>query len=149
LTANFVPATTLTVTISGPGTVNQGFGGVTMQPLGSTATIVATPHTGARFLGWSGDVASQQASINVTLNQPVNLTATFATIVLPTLTSPAILNVNEGAAVNYTPTAAESGVTWSATNLPSGLTLDTQTGAITGAVAVAGNYSVPVTATDI
>ena len=148
LTATFVSATSLSVTVSGPGTVTQGLAGTTMHPLGGMVTIVATPDAGARFIGWTGDVTTRQASLDVTLNNPVSLTANFETIVYPTVTSASTLSVHEGGAINFQLTSVESPVTWSATNLPSELSLDPQSGLITGAITAPGSYAVQLLATD-
>ena len=61
-------------------------------------------------------------------------------------------SVTGSAVTTLTPSATDSSsaatLTWSATGLPDGLSINATTGAITGAPTTAGTYSVTVTATD-
>ena len=68
-----------------------------------------------------------------------------------TVTSPGNQNTTTGSAVNLTVTGTDSAgaaLTWSATGLPTGLSINASTGAISGTANTAGTYSVTVTAKD-
>lgn len=58
----------------------------------------------------------------------------------------------EGGSVSVTPSAADSNsgdtLTWSASGLPTGLSINSSTGAITGTASTAGSYSTTVTVSD-
>jgi hypothetical protein len=85
---------------------------------------------------------------NTATNQ--NLTLTIASAAL-TITTPAQLAAGALASAYSQTLAAIGGAppyAWSATGLPSGLTLNSTTGLISGTLAAAGNFSVVVTVTD-
>jgi hypothetical protein len=60
----------LTVQKVGPGNVNQTCSG-------NQIGLTAVPNQGVTFSGWSGDVTSTQAKINLTMTKSFNVTATF------------------------------------------------------------------------
>jgi len=79
LVARFVaaPPPTMTVTISGSGTVAKS----PDQPsyaVGSTCTLTATPAAGWHFVSWSGDFDATVNPLGVVMDRNHNLTATFA-----------------------------------------------------------------------
>lgn len=78
VTANFslesAPTYNLNITVSGNGSVTPPNGSYS-----SDVTLVATPGTGYRFDGWSGDLAGTSDSISITMNSDKNITATFST----------------------------------------------------------------------
>ncbi len=64
---------------------------------------------------------------------------------IPVITSPLnVTSVEEQLNFNYTITASQSPTALWASDLPTGLALDTNTGAITGFPLYAGNYSIPL-----
>ncbi len=64
----------------------EGMGAVTLSPpdgpyyVGDTATLVATPEAGWRFVGWSGALTSANPSESVTLAAVTHIVATFEQI---------------------------------------------------------------------
>jgi Divergent InlB B-repeat domain len=87
VTATFaaVPAYTLTVNKSGPGTVSSSPGGISCGSTcsasfasGSAVTLTAVPGRGARFNGWSGGGCSGTGTCTVTLNTALSVTANFS-----------------------------------------------------------------------
>ncbi|MEK7951294.1 putative Ig domain-containing protein [Luteolibacter soli] len=66
----------------------------------------------------------------------------------PEITSSLIATAEPNAAFSYQILASKDPDSYNATGLPSGLTIDTTTGLITGSVATIGSYSVTISATD-
>ncbi len=64
----------LTVNIDGQGSVDPPGGGYDTNDV---VTLHATPAAGWRFVGWSGDVTSSQASVTLTIVQDTTVTARF------------------------------------------------------------------------
>jgi surface protein len=75
----------LTITIEGEGVVEQEI----VQPKtteyahGSVVKLTAIPETGWAFVGWTGDVESTENPYNLTVSQPISLTAVFEVITHP------------------------------------------------------------------
>lgn len=80
LVANFVPVQTYAIDVSVPG----GGGTVTRDkpgpdyPAGTVVTLTAVPDTGKRFVSWDGDASGTAPVIQVTVNDNLSITATFA-----------------------------------------------------------------------
>ena len=83
-----VPANTLTVNLVGNGNVSGG-GGAINCGLGAnicsanfaanaSVTLVATPATGATFIGWTGACGGTSTTCTVSMNQSKSVTATFS-----------------------------------------------------------------------
>ena len=94
-------------------------------------------------------------SVTVTATDGFNLigSAAYTWIIaaLPVLTKPANQTSQGGVPIiSFTPTltGGTSPLTWRATGLPSGLSIDPSTGTITGTPTTAGGYTVTVTVTD-
>jgi uncharacterized repeat protein (TIGR02543 family) len=80
VTANFAALQTYTLTIS----VNPQEGGTTSPSpgqhsytVGSTLSVTASPATGYKFVNWSGDISENSATIQVTMNSNLSITANF------------------------------------------------------------------------
>ena len=87
LNANFgaIPTTTLTVNVSGSGSVTSGFAGTTTRQIGAHLTLAATPSVGARFANWTGtggNVLTTSTSYSFTVTPNLTLTANFAPFVV-------------------------------------------------------------------
>jgi hypothetical protein len=67
---------------------------------------------------------------------------------LPSLTSPAFLTTAQGAAMSYSITATNSPTSFTATGLPSGLTLNSSTGVISGTPSAAQVATITLTASN-
>lgn len=67
---------TLSVRVSGPGTVSQSPSAGTL-PCGTSVTLTATPSSGATFSNWSGGTSSTANPLTVTLNSDLSITANF------------------------------------------------------------------------
>jgi len=78
------PKYTLTVNISGQGTVSVSGYGVYSQPMtfdeGTQVTLTATPSNGWEFTGWTGAVTSSNTSITFTIKSNTTVTANFKEI---------------------------------------------------------------------
>jgi uncharacterized repeat protein (TIGR02543 family) len=75
ITANFTVS--LNVSTVGSGTVTRSPNQATYAP-GTAVTLTANPAAGWHFIGWSGDTASANNPITITMSANKNLTATFA-----------------------------------------------------------------------
>lgn len=100
---------TLTITVNGVGSVQQGTTGLCQNttggsktcevefPEGQALTLSAQPGAGLNFLGWSGD-CSGTGNCEVTMDEARAVTATFADNIppaVPTITSPSAGQVFE------------------------------------------------------
>lgn len=68
---------TLTVAVSGSGSVTSGLAGVTSQEEGEPLAIKATPGSGYIFTGWTGSIVSGSASLRFTMEDGMSLEANF------------------------------------------------------------------------
>jgi uncharacterized repeat protein (TIGR02543 family) len=119
--ANFVAATsqTLTVSVTGNGTVS---GGGISCPAGSTCdaqeppntnlTLTATPQNGYAFTGWGGACSGLQATCTVQMDTSRSVTATFALLV------PLSVTVNGSGTVSGGGIGCDSGQTCTANEVP-------------------------------
>jgi hypothetical protein len=109
----------------------------------SGAQISGTPTTaGLYFTSTSANNAQGQGAILVLF-----FTISAAGPV-PSLTSPAVASADAGSAFSYTVTATNSPTSFSATGLPSGLSLDPTTGALTGTPASPQVATIALTASN-
>ena len=74
---NYVVLSTLTVTVSGSGSVTQGFAGATTREVGAGYTLTATPAPGFVFAGWSGGASTSERTLIFTMQPDLALTANF------------------------------------------------------------------------
>lgn len=68
---------TLTVGVSGSGSVTSALAGVTSQAVGQPLKVKASPANGYVFSGWTGSIVSGSASLAFTMQNGLNLTANF------------------------------------------------------------------------
>ncbi|HVD97714.1 MAG TPA: carbohydrate-binding protein [Cytophagaceae bacterium] len=76
------------------------------------------------------------------------ITFSSATTSQPSITSATTANATLGTAFTYNITASNSPTSYGATGLPSGLSVNTSTGAISGTAVNSGTYSVTISATN-
>lgn len=138
----------ITVTTSG-GTAPLTFSATGLPPglsiNGGTGVISGTPTTAGTY-----------SSIVVTVNDSVGASATrtYAMTINPpiTITGPASLpNGQQGvayASTTVTSTGGTGAISWGASGLPAGMSINAGTGAIGGTPTVVGSFTVNVTATD-
>ncbi len=117
--------------------------GLSIDP--STGTISGTPTTGGRFpvtvtatdgAGYSGSAAfTWTVTDTVSVTSPGDQSSVSGTAIAP---------LGAGA----TDSSATATLTWSATGLPAGLSVDPSTGTISGTPTTAGSSPVTLTATD-
>lgn len=98
VTANFKRQFELTVSATAGGTVNQASSEwIDEASPAATRTLTATAATGYVFAGFSGDVTSGASSVQLTMDGPKNIVATFAAVggggAVSIVTSPAGLPV--------------------------------------------------------
>jgi uncharacterized protein (TIGR02145 family)/uncharacterized repeat protein (TIGR02543 family) len=76
---------TLTTNVSpaGGGTVSRNPNQTAPYSCGTSVTVMATPASGYVFTGWSGVATSTSASVSVTMNSDLTLTANFEKILVP------------------------------------------------------------------
>lgn len=67
----------LTVAVSGPGKVTNGFLGVSQRDVGKLVTLTATPNAKKKFLGWSGSVSSTSPKLTILMKAGTSLQANF------------------------------------------------------------------------
>jgi len=99
----------------------------------------------------SGYTISGSASGNYSLSQPSGLTADISSVPVPVINSSLTQSSAYGTvASTYTITASNSPTSYNATGLPTGLSINTSNGEITGTpTANIGSYNVSITATNI
>lgn len=134
---------------SSGGTVSPSSG---FYNAGTVITVQATPAAGYQFVSWSGNVAnSSSPTTTVTMSGPQSVTANFK------VTSLSILNpsvgpgtVGVGLAQVFQATGGFRPYVWSATGLPSWLTLGSS-GLLTGTPppGSAGTYTFTITVSDL
>jgi hypothetical protein len=87
--ADAVPDVTITVTVSGDGSVTYSvddlvnpvytgtYTGALTVPTGSSVTLTGSPGSGWMFSAWSGDLATNENPVTVTVNDDMGITAIF------------------------------------------------------------------------
>ena len=93
----------INLTVAGPGTVAQSPAAASYAT-GTTVTLTATPNSGARFTGWSGDLSGSTNPATVTVDAAKNITATFAN-----------LQITQDAVSHAASTGAASTLSWTHT----------------------------------
>jgi len=119
--ATFVQSPTLTIVVTGPGSVSTS--GITCPPTcsqayppGTVLTLTASPSSGAAFGGWSDGCSSAGSSstCTLTLNADTKVSASFATVT-PGTSRLAVQTTGSGAGtVTSSPAGIDCGSTCSA-----------------------------------
>ena len=127
-------------------------------PANTTVTITATPAAGDLFVAWSGCTSTAGSVCTVTMDDYKNVIAQFdfndpGVNHAPTLTNPGNQNSTEGSSINLSVSASDVDgdvLTFSATGLPTGLSINSTSGLITGTITTgsAGGYNPTVTVSD-
>ena len=149
--------------ISSAGSYSLGVGGIyayTITATNNPTAFSATPlPPGASLSATSGVISGIATTVGTTV---MTVTATNAagsgtaaitvTVqpagVVPVITSPTAYTVTTGAAFTYQITATNSPTSYSASNIPSGVSLSPSTGLFSGEGIVAGTVAMTVTATN-
>jgi hypothetical protein len=108
----------------------------------TTGAITGTPTTSG-----SSSISLSATNAGGTGNAVLTLTIN-ASQPKPAITSATTATAALGSAFSYTITASNSPTSYSATGLPSGLSVNTTTGAITGSATAAGSFNVTIGATN-
>jgi chitodextrinase len=144
----------------GGGGGGDNYGGGSGGGGGSSGIVVGTlVPTASQMLAGSGSAAPNTNDVNYPGNNVGNGGTSGggggdgAVVVIvhfqpPTITSSLNQSVLQNAPVNYVITATNAPTSYAAQGLPSGLTLDSGTGIITGAVATPGTYNSIISATN-
>ena len=106
----------------------------------STGKITGTPTavgTSSVTLGATNATGTGSAALTLTINPP-----------LPVISSSSTATGTTGTAFNYTIAGSNSPTSFSATNLPAGLSVNSGTGAITGTPTITGTYTVTIGASN-
>lgn len=109
----------------------------------TTGVISGTPGANGTF-----NVAISATNVGGTGNATLALTVNAVTPGAPAITSASSASGTVGAAFSYTITATNNPTSFSATNLPGGLSVNTSSGAISGTPQAAGSFSVTISATN-
>jgi hypothetical protein len=116
VTATFTQLPTLTVSVTGSGTVTSSPSGISCPSTcsasfasGTQVTLTATPASGWKFSGWSG-ACSGTGTCSVTMNSAQSVTATFVQ-----LTYPLAVSLTGGGSVTSNPAGISCPSTCSAT----------------------------------
>jgi len=111
---------TLTITVSGGGTVKTATGACTVpakqtksctqeQPIGSKVTLTATPALGLAFAGWKGACTGGTPVCTVTMAAATAVTASFAKPLLVASHKPVVTRVSGAFQIHLAYSAAEAG----------------------------------------
>jgi len=109
----------------------------------SSISLAVGENADFRFTLGNGSASNAHIGID-----DFTLYATSAAVVAPSITSALTANGTCGNPFNYTITATNSPTSYNAINLPTGLSVNTSTGAITGSPTATGIFNVDITATN-
>ena len=112
----------------------------------TTGVISGTP-TSAGSYTFTAKATNTYGS--ATKSYTIKVAGSGSTGVKPTITTTSLTNGQANQSYSFTPTATgTSPITWSASGLPSGLSVNSSTGVISGIPTTAGTYSITLTATN-
>jgi fibronectin type 3 domain-containing protein len=112
--------------------------GLTVNP--TTGLISGTPNTAGTFtstISATNSAGTGSATLTLTINPPV-----------PAITSKTTASGTQGSAFTYQITASNSPTSYAASGLPSGVSVNTSTGYISGTPTVSGNFNATISATN-
>jgi len=133
---------TISVGVADPTQSNTGTITVTLNGRASIATLSA--ESGVTVTGNNPITLS----VNVNGSKGKSFNASFSTSPAPVITSNLNMVGVTGSPLSYQIASDASGVTYGATGLPRGLSVNTTTGAITGTPTESGTYTATVSATN-
>lgn len=142
----------VTVTIKAPLVVTSGSGSGNYNASEVVSVVANTAPAGQVFDKWTGNT-SQLADVNsasttfTTTTTASTITATYKWLT-PVVTSSGTVAGQVGTALLYTVTGSNTPTSYSASNLPPGLAINTGSGVISGTPTTAGSYSATVNATN-
>ncbi len=131
VTATFTDLFTVSVAITGPGTVTSNPAGISCNPTcsedflsGTSVVLTANPETGANFSGWGGDCAASGTDTTCEVTSDADVTAAFSVPagVSSVTVTPEGANINQGETVPLevdveTIGGAPETVNWTSDNL--------------------------------
>jgi hyaluronate lyase len=132
----------ISVSVSDPTQSNTGTITVTLNGRASLETLSADP--GVTVTGNNPITLS----VNVNGSKGKSFNASFSTSPAPVITSNLNMVGLTGSPLSYQIASDASGVTYGATGLPQGLSVNTTTGAITGTPTQSGTYTATISATN-
>jgi uncharacterized repeat protein (TIGR02543 family) len=158
VTVNASLAGSYTVTYNGNGNtggsvpvdaISPYSSGASVTVLGNTGSLVNTGYT---FNGWNtasnGTGTAYVAGNTFNINSNTTLYAQWLASSPPVITSSLAASGTQGTAFTYNIVATNSPTSYGATGLPTGLSINTATGAITGTPTVSGTFNVSISATN-
>ena len=141
---------TTNATISGTaslvGVVNSEV--VTLNSSGASASFASSDVGTGISVTVSGYTISGTAASNYSLTQPSGFSANITSTPTPVISSTLTASSTYGDSFSYQITATNSPTSFSASGFPSGLSIDSSTGILSGTPSVTGTFNVTISATN-
>lgn len=118
----------------------------------TTGVISGTPTTTGTYIiniSISNNCGSASGTLVITVSNSTGGGGGGGGCAVPAITSSLSASAMIGSAFSYTITANNSPTSYNATGLPSGLTISTSTGVISGTPTLSGSYTIVISATNI